>query len=297
MNKIITLLKNIKYLMNHSLNEEKKDIIYNTLIRLDDYYKYEILDDMEYINNMPVLDVYNYDETINLLLNKPKSFCRFGDGEIELIEGKGIPFQEYNEVLGRRLKNILHTYYRDMYVGINYNYFHNTRNMNELNRKFYLYDVKVYREKLLKYCNPTTKYIAAGFNQLYMVMQKFDYDNYYDKIKSVFKDKELVVFCGVGILEKHEYNVFENCDSIEYVSFPNKNAFACYSEILNKARTYSKNKILCFILGPTSKILVEDLTKEGYMAWDIGHMAKDYDVYMRKVAKTQDEIGKFFMPD
>ena len=70
MNKIITLLKNIKYLMNHSLNEEKKDIIYNTLIRLDDYYKYEILDDMEYINNMPVLDVYNYDETINLLLNK-----------------------------------------------------------------------------------------------------------------------------------------------------------------------------------------------------------------------------------
>ena len=54
--------------MNHSLNEEKKDIIYNTLIRLDDYYKYEILDDMEYINNMPVLDIYNYDETINLLL-------------------------------------------------------------------------------------------------------------------------------------------------------------------------------------------------------------------------------------
>lgn len=297
MNKVITFLKNIKYLMNNNLKDSKRTIVCDALEHFDSYYKYEILDDPDFIDNMPVLSVYDYDETVDLLLKNPKSFCRFGDGEIDLIEGKDIPFQEYNHELGIRLKNILAVSNDSLYVGINYNYFHNTRNMNEYNRFFYLYDVVRYRARLIPYCNPMTKYIAAGFNQLYMVMDDFNYDDYYNKVKDLFLNRELIVFCGHGILDNHKYNVFERCSSIEYVQYPSKNAYNCYKDILNCAKNYPKDKILCFILGPTSKVLVEDLTKEGYMAWDIGHLAKDYDAFMKKREKSEKEISDFFRPD
>lgn len=297
MNKLITLLKNIKYLMNNRLNESQKIIVCDVLERFDSYYKYEILDDLDYINNMPMLSVYDYNATIDLLLESPKSFCRFGDGEINLIEGNDIPFQEYNEDLGKRLKSILSTKNDSLYVGINYNYFHNTRRMNDYNRKFYLYDVKEYRERLVKYCNPDTKYIAAGFNQLYMVMDEFNFESYYEKVRDLFLNKELILFCGEGILDNLKYNVFDRCSSIKTIQYPSKNAYSSYDDIFKCAQSFSKDKVMCFILGPTSKVLVNDLNNLGYMAWDIGHLAKDYDAYMKKRTRSATEIANFFMPD
>lgn len=33
------------------------------------------------------------------------------------------------------------------------------------------------------------------------------------------------------------------------------------------------------------------------MAWDVGHLAKDYDAYMRHIEKNKKNIDKFFRPD
>ncbi len=33
------------------------------------------------------------------------------------------------------------------------------------------------------------------------------------------------------------------------------------------------------------------------MAWDIGHLAKDYDAYMRGIDKNEENIVEFFKPD
>lgn len=33
------------------------------------------------------------------------------------------------------------------------------------------------------------------------------------------------------------------------------------------------------------------------MAWDIGHLAKDYDAYMRGIDKTEGNIAEFLKPD
>ena len=61
--------------------------------------------------------------------------------------------------------------------------------------------------------------------------------------------------------------------------------------------TYSKDHILCFVLGPTATVLTYELSQQGYIAYDIGHMAKDYNAFMNKEPRTPENSAKFFAPD
>lgn len=293
---LMQLLRNIKYLGSVSLQDKGDDLIYQTLIRVDDFYHYELTDPEYYLDKYD-FKILNYDETVNTLLNHPMSFCRFGDGEIDLIHGQSIPFQQYDKKLVAIMKNILSTNIPNMYVGINYNYFHSTKNMTEQTRRYYLVAAKKYRDWLNENACKDRTYIAAGFNATYVSFTNFDFDSYYIKLKNLFKDRDIVVFVGKNILSKLQYDIFEDAKSKTIEQGPRLNAFSVYNEVLNKARQYGKDRTLCFILGPASKALVYQLTLEGYMAWDIGHMAKDYDAYMNKINKNPENIIKFFSPD
>ena len=103
--RIINLLKNIKFLSEQPLYQEFDSRMYETLLHAEDMYKYERWGEQEDINT---LDILNYSDTLDLLTNSPASFCRLGDGEINLIQGKSIPFQEYDEKLADILFDILH---------------------------------------------------------------------------------------------------------------------------------------------------------------------------------------------
>lgn len=269
--------------------------MYQTLLRAEDLYVYELLD-KDFLEEKK-LQVLDYEKTISLLLEKPQSFCRIGDGEIDLIQGRSISFQEYDINLAEILKEILKIKCENLYVGINYNYFHSSKMLNDYNRKFYLTSVKPYRDFLNENCCKDRTYIAAGFNQLYMVLDDFDYKEHFERLKKLFLNREIVVFAGEGIIENLKYNIFDYAKDCIYENGPIKNSFSQYERLLECSRNFPKNKILCYILGPTSKALVYKLSKEGYMAWDIGHLAKDYDMYCQKIDKSPENIINFFSPD
>ena len=283
-----TLWKNLKILSKYNLedieyNLEKK--IYDNIPYENDVYK----DDM--------LLILDYWETINLLTNQPKSFCRFGDGEIDIIDGKSIPFQEYDDKLADILGRILKENNNDLYVGINYNYFHSTTKLNEFNRRFYIKNSNKLRDRFLKYCNRDRTYIAAGFNQLYTTHDDFDFDSFYRMVKLLFKDRDLVIFAGESVFKDIQYDVFEMARSKKIFFEKSKNAFDDYDIILKKCLYEDCDKTLLFILGPCSKALVYELTKQGRIAWDIGHLAKDYDWYMKKRKKNTQSITEFYQQD
>lgn len=291
---LVTFLKNIKFLLTHSLKEMERDAAYKALSHVEDVYLYEVMDKDDVKPQIP--RILTPEDSLDLILNNPKSFVRFGDGEINIINGKSIPFQNYDERLAQIMLEILEREIEGLYVGINYSYFHTSKHMNEYNRKFYLLDVKPLREFLLKHCNVNRTYIAAAFNQMYIGSNGNDLREYYDKIKKMFRGRELVIFAGKGILDNLENDVFEEASSKEFVWGPSKNAFEHYEEIYEQACTYSKDKTLCFILGPASKALVYRLSQEGYMAWDIGHMAKDYEYFCKK-QNSENDIKEFYAPD
>ena len=291
---IIRLLRNIKYLMKVDIREQALEDRFETLRYAEDLCRYDVLDPDDQVR---IPQILTPEKSLELLLEKPKSFARFGDGEVALIKGESISFQQYDPRLAEEMLNILRNECDDLYVGINYSYFHTSRHMNLFSRRFYMMNIREARQFLLDHCSLERPYIAAGFNQMYMCTDNMDLDIYYKQIKSLFAGRDLVIFAGEGIFDKLEHDVFELANSKEYIWGPSRDSFAEYDRLLEKAKSYGKEKTLCFILGPTSKVLVYHLAKAGYTAWDIGHMAKDYDYFCRKSAKTDEEITKFYAAD
>ena len=54
---------------------------------------------------------------------------------------------------------------------------------------------------------------------------------------------------------------------------------------------------MILILGPTATVLSYDLNNLGYRALDLGHIAKDYDAFCKKLNKDSNTISGFFAPD
>lgn len=289
---IIRFLKNIKFLFEHSLREREDECAYRTLLLAEEMIEYGEVKPAE-----EVLKILTIEQTIDLLLEEKHSFCRFGDADMEVMMGHDCLYQEYDPRLAEIMIECLQKQNPNYLVGINYHYFHSSKALNPVNRKFYLVGISKYRRYLLDNCNRERTYLAAAFNQVYAVTTGMDYSEYYKKVIEWISREDIVMICGERVFDNIEYNIFDNAHSIEYIKGPTTNAFRVFDELLEKCRTYSKDKVLAFILGPTSKALVHVLSQEGYTCWDIGHLAKDYDFYKKGSTRDGNSIASFFAAD
>lgn len=290
------LLRNMDYLLRYDLREREEEQIYKLTDKIIDDCVYELDEDKALLPNLKILDE---SESIELLLQKPKSFCRYGDGEIKLMQGISQAFQVYDEELAQKLRNTLSAKHEDMYIGINRAYFHSPINCSEENRRFYRIYSREYRQFFLKICNPRNVYIDAGFlTAYYRFDDSYDFKSHYEKMLRLFDGKKIALVSGDGVVEKLEYDVFERAKEKMVIHGPSKNAYARHDEILNEICTkVPKDYLICLILGMTAKVLVPELTEIGYVAWDVGHLAKDYNAYMKGEQKCQKNISNFWAPD
>lgn len=242
------------------------------------------------------LHILNTDKTLTALEQENFSFLRFGDGEIAIINGYGIPFQEANEELGKRLKELLVAQEEGLRIGIPYYYLHPIKNMNIFVQNF-TYALGKQRKFLIANCSKTGTYIDTCLTQVYQTYAEYDFENYYARMQMLLEGKDVTVICGEGVLDKLQYKALDVCNSVEYIYGPSMNAFAEYDKLLEKAKQIDKNRLVLVILGPTAKVLVYDLHKAGYTAWDIGHYLKDYDAYKKQRPRTEAEITQFYKPD
>jgi len=243
-----------------------------------------------------LLKIMDARQTLKYLNNNCVSFCRFGDGEIAIMNGESIAFQQFHPELANKLRKILCTNEEKLLIGINYFYLNPVDNVNRFTLNF-LYAMGNQRKFLIKNCNSQMIYMDAAITQMYQNYEKYDFEYYFQQFQKLFEKKDITVVCGQGVLDNIQYNALYVCNSVEYIYAPNKDAFSQYDEILGRILQSDRKRIICIILGPTAKVLVYDLFKNGRTAWDIGHYLKDYDAYMRKVPKTDDMIEKFFKPD
>ena len=118
--------------------------------------------------------------------------------------------------------------------------------------------------------------------------------------REFFKDKKLVLVGCKEAFDSYQFNLFDTAKELVYEYTPNKHAFSKYDEILARLLNYDKKFIHILMCGPTSKVLVADLTKEGFRALDLGHLAKDYDWYYKGIDiynTTAQNVAKFVSPD
>ena len=199
------IYSNIKFLIKNDLREE--------WYRLKDETIEDCIYEFDELNQSLVrLSILDEKETIKMLKNDPKSYSRFGDGEVGIIHGRDMPFQKYYPDLADKMVNILSKKRDDLYVGLNAAYFQTPAKYRERNRKFYRLNGTVYRRFFVDICDTDNTYLDAGAMGGYFKQNDdFDIDAHFQEIKSLFEDKNIAVVCGEGILDKLEYDLFEGC--------------------------------------------------------------------------------------
>lgn len=287
---------NLYFLLKNDIVQHENDLIYKIK---DETIEECILEFDYYKNQIKSLNVLGAYDTIQMLTNYPRSFTRFGDGEIHIIQGKDQPFQKYDAKLAQKMIEVLSKKREDVYVGLNSAYFESPQIYAERNRRFYRINATVYRRFFTEYCDPSNIYLDAScFGAYYRYDDSFDYVAHYSRIKALFANRKIAIVSGEGVFEKLKFDIFEDAKEKIIVHGPRIHAFSEYENIINKIeQNVPKDYLICLILGQTATVLVSDLTDMGYMAWDVGHVAKDYDAYMHKTEKTQENMDKFWAPD
>lgn len=159
--KLRQLFRNLRYLAKTDLRAE----LDNRFVEFEDYYRYMLRDEPLIIPRPRIL---NAEETIQFLLDNPKSFCRIGDGELTIIDGGNISFQRWDQRLANYLLEIAKSNSKDLHVGLPYALFHTTDQTPEFSKDFFRRTGYEQRRHILSICNMNRIYIDAGFNQFYL---------------------------------------------------------------------------------------------------------------------------------
>jgi glycosyltransferase family protein len=242
------------------------------------------------------INILETEKTLQVIGKDDRSFIRFGEDEFLLIMGNSVPSQQYDVELAKRLKKLLAINDEKINIGVPYYYAYPVKYLTPY-IAVKAESIAHQRKILFKISNKVVRYLDAGFTQAYHLYEDYDFGRHFNAVKKLLKGKDITLICGEGTLNHIEYKLLDICKSVDYMYAPATEAFGEYEKILKEAKTIDKNRLVCISLGPTAKLLAYDITKAGYKAWDIGHLLKDYDAYMKRKPRTETEIIQFYMPD
>ncbi|MCR1823329.1 SP_1767 family glycosyltransferase [Terrisporobacter muris] len=256
------------YIYNH---------LYDIYIELS-YRRYEILN--IFTNK---IDIMTIEESIDYIIENKCSLSRFGDGEMKLISRERIDFQQYDQRLSNKLKELLQSDEDNHIVGIPDVFKSLNKYQNEA--KFY------WKRHIWKYghswfglINKKKKYLNSFISRCYMIFNKKDNSKkYFDKIKEIWSNRDIIIIEGEESRLGIGNDLFDNTKSIKRILAPKRDAFDVYDEVLKYVdNNIEKNKLILLALGPTATVMAYDLAKLGYQAIDIGHIDIEYEWFLQK---------------
>lgn len=228
---------------------------------------------------MPHFKIKSIIETVDLIKKNKSSLVRFGDGEIDIINHKNIPYQTYVPELGEELKMILETPSNDKCLIALPDMFENTERYTSLAQNFWKNHF-IYYQDFYKNLHYSEWYANTFISRPYMdLADKTAAGPSFEAVRSLWDDEDLLIVEGTSSRSGVGNSLFENSRSISRIICPSHNAYDKYDEILEAIKIFGDNKLILIMLGPTAKILSFHLSQEGYQAIDIGHIDSEYEWY------------------
>ena len=276
--KLIDKIRNKKQKENNFINEDFMNI-FETLL----YYIPS--------SQAPRPNIVSPIDTIKELQNSSKNIARFGDGEISLINKRGIPFEKYSPELAQKLSDILKNNQDNLMVGINYHYFYPKYNpqmwdeISDFAKMFYIKNVPSLRRNLIKSINLNTKYYSSD---LYL---KEYAQEVYRESKKIWNNKDIVLVTCENLIKNIKYDIYSNAKSIKYIFIPNKYCYSKTEHVYQEISKYGKDKLYILQAGPAATVWAAELENigGGYRALDLGHLQKQYDFYKRGIDMSKSE--------
>ena len=141
------------------------------------------------------LKIINDENTLEEIINTNKSISRFGDGEFELMLGNSLDFQNFNQSLSNKLKDILNINEKSLLIAINIPYkFVDLNKFNKNAKNYYINWLQKIKFSLAKMLNKSRQYYSSTITRFYI-----DYENKNGtskKLKKIWNKKEIVIIEG-----------------------------------------------------------------------------------------------------
>lgn len=212
-------------------------------------------------------------ETLATLRERRASIARYGDGELEIMIGGGIYFQEYDPELARRLRMILRSPRPNFLIGI---------------PNFDALQIKTQGRKgtWLRYRRMYSHLVRRGaayhsaFVSRPASIVGLESAEYFREWQSIWEGREVVVVHHSEATAQHV--LLRNARAVQHVFCPAQNAFREYATVLQRATEHCARADVLFLIaaGPTAGVLAWDLAERGAQALDIGHLTAAYDEFI-----------------
>lgn len=229
--------------------------------------------------NISVIDNY---ESLKLISNNQLSVIRFGDGELDLIRGCNIPYQNYDSVLANKMKDLILKKSPSNVLICLPDVFQSINRYNKKCRYFYYEEFFYQNRKFLKEIeNTKNKYGSTFISRPYIDLKdKSNSGKYFEKLKSLWQGKNLLIVEGKYTRSGEGNDLFSNANSISRIIVPSKNAFIKRKKIEQAICKYAGDKLILLMVGPTAKIIISDLKIDANFPnqmIDIGHVDSEYE--------------------
>lgn len=239
--------------------------------------------------------------TLDLVL-AGRSLARFGDGEFELCEGRGIYFQPHHEALASALKGVLQHDSSNLLVAVP-PVFSGT---GSLNPRWTL--VGSWRElavSWLPFLDEGRTYGSSFVTRPEMVTHLF-HGAFFRRWQDVWAGKK-VVFVGNSMQfdepggafrmlspqQLSQHPLFEYADSVRVLKVPEVDVFNRYGAVLKACLDEAEDAVFLLSLGPTAVVLAAALSGLGRQAVDFGQLPSAWLFWARSVRPKRMERGRW----
>lgn len=228
---------------------------------------------------MKDIHVLDIDKSLTFILENQSSVARFGDGEIDIIAGNSIPYQDYHKDLAERLRAIIETPSSKDFLVCMPDVFERTERYNQFARDFWQGHLSHY-ETLYNDIKWSDFYGSTFISRPYIDLEeKSAAKASFAKLKQVWHNRDCLIVEGVNSRSGVGNDLFANAKSISRIICPPKNAYQHIDEIERAILKHGQDKLVLVMLGPTAKLIAQDLSKEGLQVIDLGHIDSEYEWY------------------
>ena len=230
--------------------------------------------------------VKGIDETLDCIIEHNSSLVRFGDGEINMLAGHSIPYQDYDEELVSTMRDIIGQESREDLVVCLPDAFTDRFRFTSWAIPFWKEHMDHYMDFYRELCSDSW-YGSTFVSRPYIDFEdKSQAKSQFEKLKSIWKNRDLLIVEGATSRSGVGNDLFDEANSIKRIICPSHSAFSRVHEIEEEIEKYAAGRLILCMLGPTAKVLAYHLSQKGYQVLDIGHIDSEYE-WMKMGAKTK----------
>ena len=232
------------------------------------------------------IQVKGIDETLDYIIENKSSLVRFGDGEINMLAGHSIPYQDYDEELVSTMRDIIGQESRKELVLCLPDAFTDRFRFTYWAIPFWKDHMDHYMDFYRELCSDSW-YGSTFVSRPYIDFEdKSQAKAQFEKLKSIWKNRDLLIVEGATSRSGVGNDLFDEANSIKRIICPSHSAFSRVHEIEQEIEKHAAGRLILCMLGPTAKVLAYHLSRKGHQVLDIGHIDSEYE-WMKMGAKTK----------